>query len=55
MIYEVRVKEWMSSKTISLGRYYKNKENAIEDARKMNESLNMHYHVHEIELEDGDE
>ena len=54
MIYELRVKKWMSTETTSLEKYYKNKENAEEVVKRLNELLDVYY-VNEIRMEDENE
>lgn len=51
MIYEIRVKKYMSVGSTSLEKYYKNKEKADEVVERLNELLNLYY-VNEIKLED---
>lgn len=51
MIYEIRVKKYMREGSISLEKYYKNREKAEEAVDKLNKILDMYY-VNEIKLED---
>lgn len=51
MVYEIRVKKWGKAGSISLEKYYGNKENADRDCKALNDMLDM-YFVNEIKLED---
>lgn len=53
MIYEITVHAPFSLKVTSLGKYFKNKENAQKYADELNEFMNV-YFVREIKLEDED-
>lgn len=51
MIYEIRVQKYMEAGSVSLEKFYKNKENAEKVVEELNKMLNMYY-VNEIKLED---
>lgn len=53
MIYEIRVRRYMSAGSSSLNKFFRSKEKATEYVAGLNEMLNWYY-INEIKLEDED-
>lgn len=53
MIYEIRVRNYMGAGSKSLGKYFKDKDNADEYVKELNVKLNLYY-VSKIKLEDNE-
>lgn len=53
MIYEIRVRKYMSAGSSSLNKFFRSKQKAEEYVARLNEMLNWYY-INEIKLEDAE-